>query len=557
MTRLLRKLAYATVTRVARGWSEFTPLENPHRLAVIAAVLTLLICFPLVVTSHTPRARLNVMQVVSVLFFLAVIVRHGRVATDAGEFGRTTCSRRGVVLALVVGAGVWASMIPFYFISDDFAHLYSARGPLLETLWQFLTEGQAGTFFRPVGFASIFLDFSLWHTWAPGYHVTNLLLHLVSITGVFFLCESLGLKAETSTTASLVYSVLPVQAEAVAWMGARFDLLATCLTIWAVTFYVKFRTTGGRGSYCGALVFFLLAMLSKENAYVLPFLLFSVEFFLLPSRRFKPLLGFLLLGGLTFGYRWSILRGVGGYFQPGGEASALHFGFKTFEGLFVRGPTQLLLGYNWLQPPTAGVIVLAALTGAVLLSLALSAKPEPAGRRLIRFCLVWIVLAILPAHFLLMVGAGLTNSRVLYLGSVGSALLVAQLLTGIGPARMRRGATGFLVLLLSLGVLHNLGAWRWTSELSRRLLLEVKQLEPSPPPHAEFVFQDMPDRIRGVFFFHVALPEALNIAYDRRDLSARREGDFPSGSAADASGRPVIKVKWRGEVEPLIKLVSP
>ncbi|MEE8201117.1 MAG: hypothetical protein V3R29_08105, partial [Candidatus Acidoferrales bacterium] len=63
------------------------------------------------------------MQVVSVLFFLAVIVRHARAATEASEFGRTTSSRRGVVLALVVGAGVWASMIPFYFISDDFAHL--------------------------------------------------------------------------------------------------------------------------------------------------------------------------------------------------------------------------------------------------------------------------------------------------------------------------------------------------------------------------------------------------------------------------------------------------
>ena len=227
-------------------FKEFTQTPNPRRFVAIAAVLALLICLLLVFAAHTPRARLNVMQVVSVLFFLTVIVRHERTkAREPGEFVVTATSRRGLLLALAVGTVVWASMIPFYFISDDFAHLYAARGPLLENLWHELTQGQAGIFFRPAAFGSIFLDYRLWHYWAAGYHLTNLLIHLAGTAGVFFLCENLNVKGETAATASSIYAVLPIQAEAVAWMGARFDLLATGLTIWAVVFYVKFRKTGG------------------------------------------------------------------------------------------------------------------------------------------------------------------------------------------------------------------------------------------------------------------------------------------------------------------------
>ena len=110
---------------------------------------------------------------------------------------------------------------------------------------------------------------------------------------------------------------------------------------------------------------------------------------------------------------------------------------------------------------------------------------------------------------------------------------------------------GALALLLTLGVLHNLEAWRRTSQLSNEFLSELKQLEPSPPPHAEFVFHEMPDTIRGVFFLREGLSEAIRMAYDRDDLDGRRVSDGPE-SSTDAH-QTSIELQWAGETLPLLQ----
>jgi hypothetical protein len=73
----------------------------------------------------------------------------------------------------------------------------------------------------------------------------------------------------------------------------------------------------------------------------------------------------------------------------------------------------------------AGTNVIAAVAAGLLLALAIGARHESWRQRWIWLSLSWIVLASLPAHFLLLIGPDLTNSRVLYLGSVGIAILLA------------------------------------------------------------------------------------------------------------------------------------
>jgi hypothetical protein len=266
----------------------------------------------------------------------------------------------------------------------------------------------------------------------------------------------------------------------------------------------------------------------------------------------KPALGFVALTAIVFCYRWAVLGGIGGYQDSSGQSAALRIGLGTFEGLFVRAPAQLMLGFNWLQPQAAVPIIVASLTAALLLMLAFGVKPKTAnqgGQRMVWFSLSWIMLASLPAHFMLQVNSGLTNSRVLYLSSAGAAIFIALLLAGIDHAGIRQGSKLFLVLLFSLGLFHNLRAWQWTSEHTHRFLMELKRLEPSPPPGTEFVFRDLPGTIRGVFFFHAGLTEAINMAFGRQDLIGRRESTPSPGQAAEVTGRPIIKVNWLGGKE--------
>lgn len=537
---------------------------DSRKIIVVAAGAALLIFLAFAFFARAPKSRLNVIQIASLIVFTAVILRHGRIRGTSlpdqrSEPPPASGVRWELLLAPILSAGVYASALSSYFVSDDYAHLFILRLPPFETLVELATKGQSSMFFRPAGFATLFLDYRIWGHEPFGYHLTNLLLHLMSVIGVYFLCKNLGLDRETSAVSSLVFSILPIQPEAVVWIASRFDLTATCLIIWTMVFYLKFRRTGRRELYVLALFLSFIAMLSKESAFMTPLLLFSLEYFAMPRRDIRsailPLLGFTLLVAATFGYRLIALGGIGGYADQSGNSAAYNLGFKTIEGLFLRAPSQLLLGINWYAPNLAPAFVFVALAAAMMIVLAFFYRPSQSSKGVARFCLAWIVIGYLPAHFLALIGPGLTNSRILYLSSAGLAVLLALLLSGIERPAMRKALKLALILLLSLGLSHNVAAWRRVGGLSRDFLTELKRQVPDPPPRAVFVLRQTPREIEGIFF-HGTLYDAVSLTYNRRDLWAVREEDAPPewiSAPADQTGK--ITVKWLGKPNELIELV--
>ncbi len=532
----------------AASWLE------PRRFIICVILLSGLIFLYISTLAQTSRSSLNVMQAVSILFFTIIFLRQrGAPNPELSISHFENRSLGGLFPALAIGACIWSFSIPIYFISDDFSHLYFAREPLFPSLVELLVHGQAGTFLRPFGFAGIFLDYRLWHLWAPGYHITNILIHLATVAGLYFLCKGMNFNTRTAATASLIFAVLPINTEAIVWMGARFDLLSACLTIWTVFLYLKYRSTKHPLFYFWALVCFSFAVFSKENAYVTPFVLLSLESLIFAKRRWKPVIGFFLVAMVFLVYRWFVLGGIGGYTDASGAPATFNVGIKTLIGLFVRVPAQSLLGFNWAQPVFMEVAVLASLTSSILLITALTAKYRYIGLKRLLFCFSWILLAAVPAHPLLFINANLSNSRILYLGSAGAAVLVGQLISSIGILQTRRIIRGMLVSLLCISVLFNLSAWRYTSGLSKKLLTEISQLEPSPPPDTLFVFHNMPLSVRGVFNLHVGLRDAIRIAYNRNDLRAARHGDSAAGSGSVSSPHTVIDLEWEENGDFLLK----
>ncbi len=512
----------------------------------VSALLNIVFAF----AAHTTRGRLNVVQIVAMLFFLCVAARCGTNTAEAADSKPAASSRIGLWLALITGLAVWTAMIPSYFIDDDFAHLALAQRPVFQTLWDLSTRGQLGTFLRPVGFVTIFLDYHFWGYTAAGYHLTNLVIHLASVAGIFYLSRNLEFGSETATFAALIFSILPIETEAVAWMGARFDLLSGCFMIWSASLYVRFRENSNKALYVASLACFGLAALSKENSFVFPFMLLALECLLMKKRRILPVAGFFIFAAALFTYRWLVLGGIGGYAKPGGAPIVLAFGIKTLQGLLVRAPALVALGFNWVEPSFTAVMILVSLTGALLLTLAAHSESKVFDRMRVCFCIAWLILPMLPAHPLLLINGDLTTSRILYLSAAGLSLLVSQLLTGIRPASLRIALAGALVVLYSLGTLHNIGAWRSTSELQKEFVSEIQRLEPSPPANALFVFHDLPEVMRGVFFMRDQLPDVVQMALARSDVSAVRFETLKQNDGA--ADRPVIHIQWKGGTQDLI-----
>src|SRR2546426_12426592 len=98
--------------------------SDPKKLVGCGAALTLGFAAVLSIAAVTPRARLNVMQAVSVVFLTTVAWRfrasQGQIvnpeSNDSSEWGL-------LAVAIVLGTLVWATMRNFYFVGDDFGIL--------------------------------------------------------------------------------------------------------------------------------------------------------------------------------------------------------------------------------------------------------------------------------------------------------------------------------------------------------------------------------------------------------------------------------------------------
>jgi len=525
-----------------------------HSLSFAAVAFTLFILFSLVLYSTNPSSRPNALQTIAGVFFALAVIwglargQSGSVPNQQGFSAETRRNRKGLLWALAVGAFAYSSTVTFFFVSDDYTQLRKAAVPFVAGLWQQATVGQINAegipiFYRPLGFASLFLEYRIWHFWIPGYHVYGLLWHLLAIAGLFFLCEELGLKAHSCATAALLFAVMPVDVEAVTWIVCRYDRLATTFALWASVCYLVFRRTGTVSKYLVALCLFVLAALSKETAFVLPVVWLALDFVVFKRPRVKFILGYVAVAALIFMLRWHVLGGIAGYRMSNGTPAARHLTKTALTAILLRQPSEILFGYNWLQPSSVSLTFVAAATAAIFFTLIFFTGKTSSSRRVAYFGLIWVFVAGVPTHFLFWrPDVGLTFSRILYFGSTGLAILVASLFDdALRLKTLHKCWAGVLCLLFLSAVFHNLRAWRLNSDVSRIFLAELRQIVPTPPAGATISIENMPLHLRGVPLFKIGLREAVQFAYGRNDIFTYRAPQLPVQQNSTA-----IRLRWTG-----------
>jgi tetratricopeptide (TPR) repeat protein len=128
-----------------------------------------------------------------------------------------------------------------------------------------LRFGETG-FYRPLVTLLHSLDAAVYRAWAPGYHLTNLLLHLgVVAAAPLFLRAFLGLHEREALLAALVFAVHPVTwiVGAIAW---RPELLVALFTLLAVSAHLWARSEARPSRALIVAAGFALALASKETA---------------------------------------------------------------------------------------------------------------------------------------------------------------------------------------------------------------------------------------------------------------------------------------------------
>lgn len=145
----------------------------------------------------------------------------------------------------------------------------------------FRTPQNGGTFYRPVQRITFILDAQFGEDAVIFMsHLSNLLLHILSICFLFYFILKLNINKLRAFLFALIFAVHPLTAQTVAFISGRNDSLLAIFVFPALIYLIKYLETRKNKYLMWNLVFLTLALFTKETAVVLPgiFILYILIF---------------------------------------------------------------------------------------------------------------------------------------------------------------------------------------------------------------------------------------------------------------------------------------
>jgi tetratricopeptide (TPR) repeat protein len=214
------------------------------------------------------------------------------------------CAAAALLVALTVIAYIPAMRAGFIWDDDQYVQnndAVRAPGGLPRIWFDFTASPQ----YYPLVYSSYWLEYRLWGDNPAGYHVVNIFLHGAVAILVWRFLRRLGLPA--AWVAAAIFAVHPINAESVAWITERKNVLSGIFYFAAALAYLRFAESARQPAadrrrwawWAAALVLFAAALLSKTVTCTLPAVLLLVLWWKRGRMTFKdalPLVPFFALG---------------------------------------------------------------------------------------------------------------------------------------------------------------------------------------------------------------------------------------------------------------------
>ena len=185
-----------------------------------------------------------------------------------------------VIVIVLAGLATYANSFSNEFVWDDYDliknNIYIKSWSRLPKI--FSTDIAAGggekyNFYRPLQMLTYMVDYSLWRLEVRGYHLTNTVLHILAALAVFWLIFLVTGKSFIALATALLFVVHPVHTEAVAYISGRADSLSLIFILVSFICYMKGLKRQRAWLNIVMLISYVCALLSRENALILPFLI--------------------------------------------------------------------------------------------------------------------------------------------------------------------------------------------------------------------------------------------------------------------------------------------
>ncbi len=355
--------------------------------------------------------------------------------------------RKSVLILIIVAACLASYFNALFggFVWDD--DLFIIENPYVKSFqflpqfftkdfWSVYFESMPSPYYRPLLAASFMLDYSLWKENPLGFHITNLIFHILCCISIFVFVGLLIKDKVIAFTSSLLFAVHPIHTEAVSFISGRVDVLPCAFFLFSLILFLKYVFNKRLILYLLSLVCFSISLLNKEMAITLPLIVICIDYIFLSQRDTNKViknfwslhLGFFVILGLYLFVRsyiigWSFITeeaGLGLNFLPGKTYFWRIFTALKIITFYIRLlflPCNLSLGYIF--SPANSLFEPLVLIGAILLSLFMFAYFRNIKRYpILSFSIAWFIITFLPVSNILPLG-NIFAERYMYIPSVG------------------------------------------------------------------------------------------------------------------------------------------
>lgn len=392
-----------------------------------------------------------------------------------------------ILLIAIVGFLVYANALGNSFVWDD-------RGLIVENpyvkSWRHLLRifsidlfhgvWESSNYYRPLQTLSYMVDYSLWHLKPSGYHAINLISHIFNACMVYLLVNLISRNRKISLITGLLFVVHPVHTAAVAYISGRADLIVASFFLLSIYLFIKsvyHQDLKRNLFYMVSLFSFILALLSKEIAIILPLIvvLYDLTFkegerLSLGTRIRKRYLAYFIVAGVYIFLRLTVLNFI--LEEPlFASSTPLYLRLLTMSKVIITYIRLLFLPLGlhmeWdVQPATSFFDGMVLISLGTLVLIWLIAIKGYRYSKSIFFASFWFFITLIPSSNLVPLTTYLAEHW-LYLASIGFFMILAIGIVKVVELRptspfYKKIAVSFVALLLifySFVTMKRTGDW--------------------------------------------------------------------------------------------------
>ena len=409
------------------------------------------------------------------------------------------------VMELLLAAGtflLYCGTLAFQFVYDD-------RMQVLENVsitkwsyvpryftgnvWALIDPNILANYYRPLFLLWLRLNYALFGLNSSGWHALSIALHMIAVVQVFWLGRRLLRSERAAATAAALFAVHPVHIESVTWISGATDPMLAVFVLGSTLAFLRYLEEaesgdGGKWAHAWSLIFFGLALLSKEVAVMLPLMLLPTALYARKEKTSARDVGMAAVPFFLLIVAYLLVRqhALSGFAHPLSIFSTTNM-LLTWPSILLYYVRELVAPFwispyanvHWVTGATREFWIPLAICAALLIAVWTLWK-RSSEKSLLNALFAWILLPILPVLYIKVFSASeLVHDRYLYVSSIGFCIFVVVIARAVA-ARVKLSPTAWKavagMVLAGLMIITFSGEMYWASDL----LLFKHALEVAP-----------------------------------------------------------------------------